>query len=132
MHDLVPMHDLVRRLGSDFHLEVLEKMDAAIVMVPKSEGLTFEITIPHRVLEWFAVAKNADGQVWSDWADYYATKGELPEALHSERASDIWSFLNNLLTAEVRVIELAGPLKSEFQLAWKQNETWRKISLCAA
>lgn len=125
------MRDLLCRLRSNSHLKVVENSDASVVSIEKSDCLTFEITIPNLVLEWFAVAKDSKGEVWSDWADYYSTNGESPEVLKLEMASDIECFINNLLVAEVRVTEQAGTVKSEPQLTWNRNDVWQEVSLCS-
>jgi hypothetical protein len=119
------MRELVQHLHSTLGIAVVEQSSAWQLIVPKPDGLTFEISVPFAVLEWFVSARDSTGELWADWVDYYATNGETPEALKASMASDIERFVSVLAAVPVR---RTGRKSS---IEWRRNEAWHQVAVSA-
>ncbi|TAG76470.1 MAG: hypothetical protein EAZ24_08750 [Burkholderiales bacterium] len=126
------MRDLIARLGATPNLIVYERAASWELHLSKTEHLTIVVTIPHDTLEWFAIARASGREVWTDWADYYATNGETTESLRAYMASDIEHFVHTLSRSEVRVTALSKPRKHKYLVEWKQHDAWRLICMSPA
>ena len=125
------MHDVIARLRTQPSLEVIDREHSWEIRAHKPEGLVFEITVPHSVLEWFVTARRTspDQEVWNDWMDYYAVAGETETELRSAMARHIERFIDRLLAAKVRVVESRAFLRRRQRLEWRTAGEWEKISL---
>ena len=75
---------------------------AGVITVPKGD-LTFEVTVPDSVLEWFVVARVAGRDIWQDWADYYPLTSETAASLAADMRADLSNFLSVLVQDTFRV-----------------------------
>ena len=144
------MRDLIERLQRTFAITVNEAGEAWALLVAKPEGLSFEIVVPHDVLEWFVTVRNAHSEIWSDWADYYPIAGETTAQLKQDMAADIEWFVTNLMAAPLRYAVPATPeaprgpwqkiksfavqrlrLQPRTILEWQRDGAWQRISMCA-
>lgn len=117
------MRDLIERLKHTFSIPVSEESEAWVLLVAKPEGLSFELVVPHDVLEWFVTARVAHSAVWSDWADYYPVAGETAAQLKQDMAADMEWFVTTLLASPLR-------LPAPATLEWQRDGHWQKISMC--
>ena len=119
------MRDLLARLQADHPLTVRDEAGWSEIVIEKDGGLTFTITLPRNVFEWYADARDTSGrQVWADWADYYPDNNEKPKELRAAMAADIEAFVAQLVASKVRI--------AEGSLEWKEAGKWQSIGLCAA
>jgi len=125
------MLDRIQRFRSMTGVAVSEGADAWVIQIPKSDRIVFTITVPRTVLEWFAAATDGTMEMWSDWADYYATEGETNEKLKTEMASDVERFILTLLASPVRRTEETTGSKAAPSLEWERNGKWQRLQLSA-
>jgi len=125
------MHDLIQRLRAKTEIAVSEGTDAWVIQIPKGDGIVFTVTVPLNVLEWFAAATEGPSELWSDWADYYATAGETNEELKADMASDVEWFILTLLASPVRRTGKATGSKTAPSLEWERNGKWQRPQLSA-
>ena len=119
------MRDLLARLEANYPLTVRDDAGWSEIVIKKDAGLTFTITLPRNVFEWYADARDAGGrQVWADWADYYPESNEKPGKLRAAMEADIEAFVAQLVSSKVRI--------SEGSLEWKEKGKWQSIGLCTA
>src|SRR5262245_56093126 len=94
---------LIEQLRERADLSVVEHEQSWLVLIPKEQGMVCEVTIPHRVLEWFACVKEAgkDKELWSDWMDYSGYDDTPRERLESQMANDIAAFINRVSASKL-------------------------------
>jgi hypothetical protein len=115
-----------------YGLHLREESSASILQIAKSSELTFEVTVPHAVLEWFASASQANKEIWSEWADYYSVRSETQDELASAMAEDVALFVAKLVARPTRVAaSSSGPGQSR-GVQWFSNESWSPVSLSEA
>jgi hypothetical protein len=118
---------LLERLSDVKGVELIEQGAASVLVVRKSDGLWFNLTVPHAVLEWFVDAYDDSGVIWSDWADYYPVEGESREQLASEMVRDLERCVTILVAAETRVLQ--EPKESKRAVELKVGDIWHSASL---
>ena len=94
---------LIENLRSRNDLVVEDQQHAWLIRIPKDKQFICEITIPHKVLEWFASVKHSDEKkaVWSDWMDYTGYDDSPEDKLEADMAGDISSFIQRMTAVEI-------------------------------
>lgn len=113
-------------LCNALELELVEQANAWSLSISKPEGLTFNVTVPHDVLEWYVDATDDSGEIWNDWGEYYSIDGEKREQLSDEMARDIECCVTILVNSEVRISHDAKSVK---RIELKSRAGWRVASL---
>ena len=97
------MKEFSENLAGQYSLSMARAAEASVVEVRKPHDLTFEVTIPDNVLEWFVVARSGASVVWEDWCDYYPLEKDVTERLADEMRTDLQRFVAALVEGEFRV-----------------------------
>lgn len=97
------MKAFVEDLAGRYSLAMVRRAEASVIEIRKQHDLTFEVTIPDHVLEWFVVARSGVSVVWDDWCDYYPLEKDVAELLADEMRRDLERFVAALLEGEFRV-----------------------------
>ncbi|MEO6995937.1 MAG: hypothetical protein ABI273_20200 [Lacunisphaera sp.] len=94
---------LIDELRRRSDITVEDQKHAWLICIPKSEGLACEITIPFRVLEWFADVKRngEEKKIWSDWMDYTGYDDSPEEKLEAAMADDISAFIQRVTASKL-------------------------------
>jgi hypothetical protein len=126
------MENAVARLRKKAGVIVKDGDESWTVGVSRPPSLSFEIVVPHSVLEWFVTVKNAGNgkDIWNDWADYYADTGTYSSSsLSSQLENDIERFIETLLTVNLRVVESKKYFAQRQRIEWNVNGQWEKLAL---
>jgi hypothetical protein len=96
---------LVDELRGRNDLAVEAQKESWVIRIPKSDDLVCEITIPFRVLEWFASVKRIteEKEVWSDWMDYAGYDDTPKDKLEADMAGDVTAFIQRVTSAELKL-----------------------------
>jgi hypothetical protein len=97
------MKELVEDLAQRYSLSMERLVDASVVEIRKERDITFEVTIPDDVLEWFVVARSNASVIWEDWCDYYPLEKEVDDQLADEMRTDLQLFVAAVVEGEFRV-----------------------------
>lgn len=126
------MKEAVALIAVKYALFLREESSASILQIAKSNGLTFEVTVPHAVLEWFASANHANTEIWSEWADYYPIRSETQDEIASAMAQDIASFVAKLVARSTRVAASSSGAGQSRGVQWFANDSWKPVTLSEA
>jgi hypothetical protein len=99
------IHQLIQELRKRSDVGVADQQQSWLVIISKGPDYVCEVTVPHKVLEWFACVKDQreKKEVWSDWMDYSGYDDRPTEKLEGEMADDILAFVNRVLTSELKL-----------------------------
>lgn len=101
-------------------IKVVSHRDATVLFISIASSAQVEITVPHNVLEWFIVVRDADGvEVLSDWMDHYhGTRADLEREMREE----ICNLTEELLGSATRLRKTArgSIVEAEHDGVWAQ------------
>lgn len=127
------MQDLLHRLAAEHNITLDSQPSSWILVIEKTSEVSFEITVPHDVLEWYANARTPTRVIWTDWIDYYRVNHETTRELEDEMKNDLAVFVNRLSKSEIRISIVKTRLsKAKEIVEWNYGQSWKKISLASS
>jgi hypothetical protein len=114
------MKDFMEDLARRYSLSMERLPDASVIEICKQSRLTFEVTVPDDVLEWFVVARAGADVVWEDWCDYHPLENDVDEQLRAEMRGDLQRFVAAVIEGHFRVE--SGALEYFVSGGWSRFE----------
>lgn len=93
--------EFIESLRIQSGISITDQPESWLVHVSRGAHL-IEVTVPKRVLEWFASMRSRDSAhpIWSDWMDYEAYDNRPRRDLEMEMIRDIANFIDRALETE--------------------------------